>query len=66
MIPEFNGESQLLPRFLEVCEKLNAKFYNKDDATDFQNEYLLSSIIAKIKGEAAVNISSYVIKNWID
>lgn len=66
MIPEFNGQTELLPRFLEISEKLVKKFYNTVDVTDFQNEYLMSSILAKVKGEAAVNISSCVINNWND
>lgn len=64
MIPEFNGEKELLPRFIEVCGKLVSKFYNTTDITDFQNEYLMSSILAKIKGKAALNISSCEIKNF--
>lgn len=66
MIPEFNGQTELLPRFIEISEKLVNKFYNTIDATDFQNEYLMSSILAKIKGEAAINISSCIINNWND
>lgn len=58
MIPEFRGDNKLLPRFIEICEKLVKKFYNKDEVGDFQNEYLMSSILAKVKGEAAVNIAS--------
>lgn len=66
MIPEFNGEQQLLPRFIEICEKLVNKFYNTEDENDFQNEYLMSSILAKIKGKAAINISSNIIRTWDD
>lgn len=66
MVPEFNGETELLPRFIEICEKLVNKFYNAQDVNDFQNEYLMSSILAKIKGEAAINISSCIINNWLD
>ena len=62
MIPDFYGETSLLPRFLEISEKLVKKFYNTKDVSDFQNEYLMSSILAKIKGEAAVNIAFCVIK----
>lgn len=66
MVPEFNGETELLPRFLSIGEKLVNKFYNTADPTDFQNEYLMSSLLAKIKGEAAINISSCLINNWQD
>lgn len=66
MIPEFRGERELLPRFLEICSKLVAKFYVANNPADFQNEYLMSTIRAKIKGEAAINISSCVIRTWRD
>ncbi|XP_072380658.1 uncharacterized protein [Diabrotica undecimpunctata] len=64
MIPEFHGDVALLPRFIDICQKLVNKFYNITDPTDFQNEYLTSSILAKIKGDAAINISSCTIRTW--
>lgn len=66
MIPDFHGEAELLNRFLEISEKLFVKFYNHIDATDFQNEYLISSILSKLKGEAAVNIATSQARNWQD
>lgn len=66
MIPDFNGEPELLPRFIQICEKLVVRFYNSQNINDFQNEYLMSSILAKIKGSAAVNISSCVINSWLN
>lgn len=64
MVPDFNGQTELLPRFIEIYEKLVAKFYNTTNAEDFQNEYLMSSILAKIKGDAASIISSCRVSNW--
>lgn len=66
MIPEFSGETELLPRFLEICQKLVNRFYNANDPDDFQNEYLMSSIRSKIKGEAALNLSNCIINDWND
>lgn len=66
MVPDFYGETELLPRFIEISEKLVNKFYNAQDVNDFQNEYLMSSILAKIKGEAARNISCCTINSWLD
>lgn len=66
MVPEFHGETELLPRFIDICEKLVTKFYNTADVNDFQNEYLMSSILAKIKGDAILSISSCIINNWAD
>lgn len=64
MIPEFHGDTKLLSRFIEVCEKLVNKFYNIADPSDFQNEYLMASILSKIKGEAASNIATCTVANW--
>lgn len=66
MVPDFHGESELLHRFIEVAEKLVAKFYNFNDPNDFQNEYLMGSILAKVKGQAAANISTSNIKSFQD
>lgn len=56
MIPqEIPQEMELLPSFLEICEKLVARFYNVNNVTDYQNEDLMS---------AAINISNFVINNW--
>ena len=54
IIPDFYSETSRLPRFLEISEKLVNKFYNTQDVSDFQNEYLMSSISLKIKAEVAV------------
>jgi hypothetical protein len=66
MVPTFNGDSQLLARFIEVCEKLVARFYNAVDTSDFQNEYLMSSILAKITGPAAEVVGNSRIGTWQD
>lgn len=64
MVPEFRGETELLPRFIQICEKLVLKFYNRENEADFENEYLMSSLLAKIKGQAAINISCCTITSW--
>lgn len=66
MIPEFNGEPELLPRFLEISEKVVNRFYNPHNIDDFQNEYLMSSIRSKIVGKAALNLSGLVLNTWQD
>lgn len=40
MTPEFHGEEQSLPRFIEIFQKLLNKFYITR-ADDLQNEYLI-------------------------
>jgi len=66
MVPEFSGEPELLSRFLTISEKLYTRFYNRADVNDFQNEYLLSSLIAKVKGPAAEIIYNSTILNFED
>lgn len=66
MIPEFSGDIELLPRFIATCDKLISKFYNTVDPTDFQNDYLMDSILAKVKGDAQKNISSCILNTWSD
>lgn len=66
IIPEFKGEPELLPRFIEISEKLVNKFYNVLNPEDFDNEYLMSSILSKVKGQAAINISCCQIQTFAD
>lgn len=66
MIPDFMGQSELLPRFISLCEKLVNKFYNAINAEDFQNDFLMQSILSKVKGDAAINIASFAIGSWSD
>ncbi|KAL1448639.1 hypothetical protein WDU94_001908 [Cyamophila willieti] len=65
-IPEFNGEAELLPRFISTCEDLVIYFYNRDNPNDFQNKFLMNSILSKIKGNAQINLSSNIINCWAD
>lgn len=66
MIPQFHGSMERLPRFVDVCEKLDKQIYKTQDANDFQNGYLMSSILANINEDAASKISSGIILNWND
>lgn len=66
MVPEFSGEPTELNRFINICDKLVTKFYVAANPEDFQNDYLFSTILNKIKGaalEVVVSSNSY---NWID
>lgn len=64
MIPEFTGEVHLLPRFIGICEKLIARFYDRQNVDNFQNDFLMSSILSKITGKAQIQISNCRIDNW--
>lgn len=66
MIPEFHGEPAILPRFLEVCERVVTRFYDVNDPNNFQNEYLMYSLLAKIKGSAAEVVHNSKITNWLE
>ncbi|KAI5755100.1 hypothetical protein M8J77_014183 [Diaphorina citri] len=66
MVPDFTGEVELLSEFISICESLVTHFYNQANPNDFQNIYLMSSLRAKIKGEAKINLSTYNITTWIE
>lgn len=54
MLPKFQGEPNLLPRYIEMFEKFVTKFCNAVAPV----EYLISSIVAKMNAKAAENILS--------
>lgn len=64
MLPEFRGEPEILHRFLQIGEKLCLKFYNQADENDFQNEFLISSILSKIKHPASELVFNATITSW--
>lgn len=66
MIPDFNGEVELLAEFISTSESLVNHFYNTTNPNDFQNIYLMSSLKSKIKGDAKINLSTYTINTWQD
>lgn len=66
MIPDFSGEPTLLNRFVSVCDKLVAKFYVAANPEDFQNEYLFSTILTKIKSPALELVTSANSYGWPD
>lgn len=59
MIPKFNGNVELLLKFLQISENLVNKFYNARDINAFQNDFLMSCIIFKIKGCFAFHLQMY-------
>lgn len=67
MVPEFDGKQiSTLNRFIEIADKLILKFYNYADSSDFQNEYLISSLRAKLKGPAADVVNNTNVTYWED
>lgn len=65
MILEYISELELLNRFSGISENVINKFYNAGDTGDFQNEYLISTIPSKLKGEVAFSVTSNS-RNWKD
>jgi hypothetical protein len=66
MIPDFSGEPTLLNRFISICDKLVAKFYVSNNVDDFQNEYLFSTILSKIRSPAIEIVTSSNSYAWPD
>lgn len=66
MIPEFSGEPTMLNRFISICDKIVTKFYVSANPDDFQNEYLLSTILTKLKGAALELVVSSNSYSWLD
>ena len=64
MLPEFKGEPELLANFLEVGTELVNQFYDRTNPENFQNKYLMRSLLAKIKGKAAELIISANCTTW--
>lgn len=64
MVPEYNGEPELLSRFINACERLIVKFHNTDDPDCFENVYLLDSLLSKIRGPASVIVFSNPTETW--
>lgn len=66
IIPEFDGNPNLLNEFITSSELLISHFYDAENAGSFQNILLVKSVKNKIIGEAANNIASYSISSWQD
>lgn len=66
ILPDFDGNQSLLSEFITISEQLINRFYNPNDANDFQNTLILRSIKNKVKGDAAISIASYNITTWLN
>lgn len=63
-IPEFDGNPNELSRYLSTSESLIQTFYDIQNPNNFQNTYLLNSIISKLKGNAKVIANIQTIISW--
>lgn len=63
-VPQFNGDPNELNRYLSICESLIANFYKHENPNDFQNTYLLNSLISKLTGNAKVIVNIQNVSTW--
>lgn len=63
-IPQFDGNPNDLNRYLAVCQSIIDTFYNVNQPNDFQNIYLLNSIISKLTGNAKVVLGTQNVTTW--
>lgn len=65
-VPEFDGNPNDLNRYLSICESLINNFYNVSNPNDFQNTFLLNSLIGKLSGTAKVVVNIQNVSTWDD
>lgn len=53
-VPQFDGNPNDLNRYLTTCQSLIDNFYNVSNPLDFQNTFLLNSLIGKLSGTAKI------------
>lgn len=67
-IPEFDGTTQVLSRFINSCELLLTHFYNPDpaQANCYQNVLILHCLLGKLVGNAKLAIDSQPVNTWAE
>lgn len=65
-VPTFDGNPNDLNRYISTCQTLIDNFYNAQSANDFQNIYLLNSLISKLSGQAKLIINIQNVSTWDD
>lgn len=64
-VPEFDGNPNVLTRFIKLCDQLVLTFVSSDPGQELNNLILLNGILNKITGSAARTINSNGIPdNW--
>nr|XP_034839919.1 uncharacterized protein LOC117996018 [Maniola hyperantus]XP_034839920.1 uncharacterized protein LOC117996019 [Maniola hyperantus] len=58
VIPEFDGNPNVLTRFIKICDQLAAQYLSTAPGSEFTNVFLLNGILNKITGTAACTINS--------
>lgn len=53
LVPEFDGNSHVLVRFLEICDNLVSVYLSDEEGAELSNSALINGILNKITGPAA-------------
>lgn len=65
LVPEFDGNPNILPRFINLCDQLCASYLSTTPGSELSNLCLFNGILNKITGNAARTINSNGIpSNW--
>lgn len=66
LVPEFNGNPNVLTRFIKICDSLVTQYLSKTPGSELSNLCLLNGILNKITGTAASTINSNGIpESWL-
>lgn len=65
-VPNFDGNPSELNRYLSTCESIITTFYDRQNLNNFQNVYILNSLISKLSGNARSVVNIQNCSNWDD
>lgn len=66
LVPDFDGNPNVLTRFVKICDSLATKYLSDAAGSEFSNLCLLNGILNKITGTAACTINSNGIpESWL-
>lgn len=65
-VPSFDGNPNDLNRYLATCQSLVDNFYDNANPYNFQNTYLLNSLVGKLTGQAKLIINIQNVTTWDD
>ncbi|XP_071052902.1 uncharacterized protein [Onthophagus taurus] len=63
-VPQFAGNPNELIRYIQTCQSLITAFYDVSKPNDFQNIYLLHSLIGKLTGNARLVVNIQNVSTW--
>lgn len=66
LVPEFDGNPNILTRFIRICDQLVTQFIKNDPGYELTNLCLINGILNKVTGPAARTINANGIpENWL-